>query len=177
MKSIQEMTQAEVAALINAHLQNLGIHVVLSGGAVVGIYGNDQYVSKDIDFVNARFTSMDKIESAMNEIGFHRVGRHFKHPDSDQVIEFPPGPLTIGDEMPGEPVEIVYETGRLHLISPTDCVKDRLAHYYHWGDRQCLAQAILVAKNQPVDLYDIETWSENEGKQTEFEAIKSNFES
>ena len=31
----------------------------------------------------------------------------------------------------------------LKLLSPTDCVKDRLAAYYHWNDRQSLEQAIL----------------------------------
>ncbi|MDI6740798.1 MAG: hypothetical protein QME74_10605 [Candidatus Edwardsbacteria bacterium] len=43
-------------------------------------------------------------------------------------------------------------TGRLHLLSPTDCVKDRLAAYFHWNDRQSLEQAGLVADNRKIDI-------------------------
>jgi hypothetical protein len=35
---------------------------------------------------------------------------------------------------------------------PTDCVKDRLAAFYHWGDRQGLEQAILVLKTNAIDI-------------------------
>jgi hypothetical protein len=62
-------------------------------------------------------------------------------------------------------------TGTLRVISPTDCVKDRLAAYYHWGDRQSLEQAILVAEESDVDLNEIKRWSEKEGKLGEFEAL------
>jgi hypothetical protein len=58
------------------------------------------------------------------------------------------------------------------VISPTDCVKDRLAWYYHYGDRQCLAQAILVSRDHRVDLNEIRRWSEAEGKRDEFEEIR-----
>jgi len=54
------------------------------------------------------------------------------------------------------------------VISPTDCVKDRLSAFYHWGDRQCLAQAILVANSQTTDIEDIRQWSLGEGKLEEF---------
>jgi hypothetical protein len=61
----------------------------------------------------------------------------------------------------------------LRVISPTDCVKDRLAAYYHWGDRQCLTQAELVAKEHPVDLNELKRWSVVEEKLDEFERIKN----
>lgn len=57
------------------------------------------------------------------------------------------------------------------MISPTDCVKEWLAAYYHWGDQQCLYQATLVAQANDVDLEDIRSWSVAEGKKDEFEAI------
>jgi hypothetical protein len=52
MKTIKEMTQGELGAYIQSHLRQKGIEVVLSGGAAVGIYSNNLYVSKDLDFVN-----------------------------------------------------------------------------------------------------------------------------
>lgn len=69
--------------------------------------------------------------------------------------------------------EIEFITGNLRIISPTDCVKDRLAIYYHWGDNQCLAQAILVAQAHAIDLDEISRWSDAEGKRDTFEIIKS----
>jgi hypothetical protein len=61
----------------------------------------------------------------------------------------------------------------LKIISPTDCVKDRLAAYYHWGDQQCLYQASLVARTNKIDLDEVQRWSEAEGKQGEFEKIRT----
>jgi hypothetical protein len=42
-------------------------------------------------------------------------------------------------------------------------VKDRLAAWFHWNDRQSLSQAVLVAKSQPVDLDDVRAWASAEG--------------
>jgi len=172
MKTIREMSQAELAAYVQNQLSSQGIEVVLSGGAVVGIYSNGLYVSKDIDLVNVVYADRRQIEAIMKELGFVPVGRHFEHPRSDQVIEFPPGPLTIGGEKVKNIHEILLETGRLRTLSPTDCVKDRLFHFFHWNDRQCLAQAKLVAANHEIDIDDIRTWAINEGFGTAFGSIQ-----
>jgi len=68
-----------------------------------------------------------------------------------------------------------FSTGVLRLLSPTDCVKDRLANYYYHGDRQSLEQALLVAKTTPVDLGEIERWSAAEGMAEAFQKIKDPF--
>ena len=62
------------------------------------------------------------------------------------------------------------------MLSPTDCVKDRLAAYYFWNDQQALEQAKLVAKNQPVDLDEIRRWSEVEDQLDKFKEIKRDLE-
>jgi hypothetical protein len=172
MKSIEEMSQAELAAYVQEKLRQNGIEVVLSGGAAVGIYSGGKYVSKDIDLVNARFANRKSIEKVMLDLGFISVGRHFEHPESDHIIEFPPGPLSLGDGIVKEINEIIFESGVLHLLTPTDCIKDRLAHFYHWGDRQCLVQAVLVSESHQVDLEEIREWSKDEGKLFEFEEFK-----
>lgn len=41
-----------------------------------------------------------------------------------------------------------------------------------WNDQQGLAQAVLVAKNQKVDLAEIKRWSRSEGKEMEYEIFK-----
>ena len=125
------MTVGEFGAFVQSHLRKSGIEVVLSGGATVSIYRSNKYVSHDLDLVNMFSVSRKAIRIAMFEIGFSEEGRYFKHPDSQFLIEFPPGPLSVGKEPVKQISEIRFITGVLKVISPTDCVKDRLAAYYH----------------------------------------------
>jgi hypothetical protein len=172
MKPVKEMSQGEFGAYVQSYLRENGIAVILSGGAVVGIYSSCRYISKDLDFINIYAVNRQTIRKVLEGIGFQEEGRFFKHPDAEFFIEFPAGPLALGSEPIKQIVEKEYATGTLQLISPTDCVKDRLAAYYHWGDRQCLAQAELVAQEQNIDLGEIERWSNAEEKLDEFERIK-----
>ena len=64
----------------------------------------------------------------------------------------------------------------LRVISATDCVKDRLCAYYFWNDQQGLSQAILVTRNQIVDLNEVRRWSKGEGKEREFEIFREKLE-
>jgi hypothetical protein len=41
---------------------------------------------------------------------------------------------------------------------------DRLTHYFHNNDLQCLDQAIAVARSRRVDLARIEAWSRGEAR-------------
>jgi hypothetical protein len=171
MKPVRQMTQAELAAFVQSHLRKNGIQVVLSGGATVAIYSHGKYVSNDLDLVDVYSIKRNIIRDSMEIIGFLEEGRYFKHQDSKFLIEFPPGPLTVGLEPVKEIDEIKFSTGILRIISPTDCVKDRLAAYYHWGDNQCLAQAVMVAHSQDIKMEEIQRWSVAEGKLAEFEKI------
>lgn len=166
------MNQGELAAFIDSHLREKGIQVVLSGGASVAIYSNYHYVSKDLDFI-ARF-SIDhkKVESAMKEIDFNRQGRYYYHPDTPYFVEFISGPPSVGQDRIGKINELTLDTGKVRLLSPTDSVKDRLAAFYHWGDRQSLEQALLVARSREIDPSNIEDWSIREGKAEEFQEFK-----
>jgi hypothetical protein len=172
MIPIHKMTQSEIGAFVQSYLREKGITVILSGGALVSIYSSNQYVSKDLDMVNAYSAKRSEIREWLQGIGFMEEGRYFKHKDSPFIIEFPPGPLSVGGEPVKEIVELKLATGILKAISPTDCVKDRLAAYYFWGDKQSLAQAVLVASSKKVDLKEIERWSKAGGEADEFLKIK-----
>ena len=127
-------------------------------------------MSADLDMIPPYGVRRRTLVDSMNEIGFEETGsRHFVHPGSDHFVEFPPGPVSIGEERIRHFDEITYSTGVLKVISPTDCVKDRLAAYYHWGDRQGLAQAIMVASERKVDLSEVLRWSKVEGMEDRFE--------
>ena len=45
------MAREDVAALVCSSLQQRGIEVVLSGGAVVSVYTENEYESYDLDFI------------------------------------------------------------------------------------------------------------------------------
>jgi len=156
----------EVAALVCSTLERHGIRVVLSGGAVVSIYSDDEYASYDLDFVAAGLAR--RTEAAMRELGFREEGRHWRHSDTPYWVEFPAGPVQVGDAVVTEFAERSTRFGVLRLLAPTECVMDRLAGYYHWSDPQCLEQAVAVARRHPVDLARIEAWSRREGALTRF---------
>ncbi len=168
MKPISEMSKFELTAFIQSSLEMRGIHVVLSGGAAVSFYSDGVYVSYDVDLVNEFSINPKRICEAMKEIGFSEVGKSYTFQGTDYFVEFPPGPLTVGNEPVKEVNTIKFSTGELRIISATDSIKDRLAAYYHWGDEQCLYQARLIKKNHKVDLKEIESWSIGEGKISEY---------
>jgi len=172
LKPVAEMTLAELAACVSSHLKSAGIQAVLSGGACVSIYSSNAYQSYDLDFIENVPTPAKKLREIMAKLGFVPKNRYFVHPDTPYFVEFPAGPLSIGDEPTTGIVERNYETGVLTLISPTECVKDRLAAYYHWNDRQSLRQAEVVARCQSIDLAEVERWSRHEGKAAEFVEIR-----
>lgn len=173
MKPVSSMSQLELGAFVHSHLQERGIATVLSGGAAVSVYAGNQYVSKDLDLINVNAVHRKELMAAMAELGFVEQHRYFKHPESEHIVEFPPGPLSIGDE-PVKGIEVrTFPTGSIRVISPTDCVKDRLAAYFHFGDQQGLQQAILVAQSIKVDLQDVKRWSEGEGKLTQWKNFEA----
>ncbi|MCB0119936.1 MAG: hypothetical protein KDD72_12955 [Anaerolineales bacterium] len=171
MKKIKNMSQVELAAYVQDALQADGIQVVLSGGSVVSFYSDNRYVSKDLDLINASFSRRSKIKAVMERFGFTEKGRYFIHPETAFFIEFPDGPLSVGEEPVKEVSEFELSTGLLRILSPTDCVKDRLCAFYFWNDLQGLTQAILVIKSQQVDLKEIKRWSKVEGKEKEFKSF------
>ncbi len=94
-------------------------------------YSSDQYVSKDLDLINTNFAKRREIKSVMEGIGFQERGRYFKSRDVDFSVEFPDGPLSVGEEPVREISEFELTTGTLRVVSAADCVKDRLCAYYY----------------------------------------------
>jgi hypothetical protein len=166
---ITSKTQVEVlAALVSQALSDAGIPAVLSGGATVSIYTRNEYESGDLDFISSG--SLADIELAMKTLGFERQGRAFVHKQTSYFVEFPPGPLAIGDELirDDEVATVKTKDGAIRLLTPTQCVMNRLAAFFHWNDLQSLDQAVLVAKRQKVSMAKIKAWSKREGASEKF---------
>ncbi len=158
----------ELAIYVGDVLTRNGIDAVLSGGACVAIYTRNKFMSYDLDFVLRSYEPRARVKEVLSSLGFFEEGRHFRHKDTKYLIDLVSPPLSVGEEPVKKIARIKSGNRVLCLLSPTDCVKDRLAAYYHWGDRQSLSQAIGVAKDNRISLSEIQRWSTNEGMADKF---------
>jgi hypothetical protein len=170
MPDLGKLSIIELAAVICDSLHKEGVLATLSGGACAEIYSNEKYVTGDLDFVvNYMWPENDKIiQRVMSFLGFEKSGRIFTNKSVAYSVEFPPGPLSVGEEYRIKPVELKAKTGRLSLLSPTDSVKDRLTGYFYGNDAQCLEQAVMICRMNKVKLKDIRKWAKNEGRPEKF---------
>ena len=163
----RQLTVGELAAIVSTALRASGITAVLCGGSVVSIYTENEYQSADLDFVTS--AGHDRLTAAMNTIGFRRAeGRYYDHPECDFLVEFPSAPVALGNELVENWSKLSTSVGEIEILSPIQCIKDRLAAFYHWNDRQCLDQALMVARRHRVDMKELERWSLGEGKPDRF---------
>lgn len=162
----------DLASIICDACGRNGIEIVLSGGACVSIYTKNKYESLDLDFVLLSPVSRKMIKPVLEALGFSEDGRHFRHPATPYIVEFLSPPLSVGAEPVREVREIRRGSRVLKLLSPTDCVKDRLAAFFHWNDRPSLDQAVLVCGDNEVDLREVRRWSLREGMKEKFETFR-----
>jgi len=151
----------ELACFIHDALKNQGIDAILVGGACVSIYSHNRYQSYDLDFVT--YEDLKLIEKVLSKFGFKRLGRCFSHSDCPYLIDFVNPPVAIGKASIRSFETLNTPMGSLQLLTPTDCVKDRLSSYIHWDDQQALEQALLVAEEHPINLQEILDWAKGEG--------------
>jgi hypothetical protein len=158
-----ETTIEEIAALVFAALEREGIEVVLSGGAAVTFYSDNEYMSSDLDFITTE--RKKRLDPVMTSLGFQSRGREYTHPDSTYFVEFPSGPLAFGDRYVGNEEATILETefGPIRIVTPTQSVMDRLAWFVHGRDHQSRDQAVMVAKRQEIDWQEVFIWARNEG--------------
>ena len=73
--------------------------MVLVGGLAVEIYSRNIYLTKDIDMVNISYQKPQVVRRAMAELGFNKQGRVYVNSTTAITVEFPSGPLSVGDEL------------------------------------------------------------------------------
>lgn len=161
--NLKNISEEKLWSYVGKHLADHGFDAVLVGGAVVSIYTEGVYQSGDLDFVIQNI-SKAKLPEIMKKIGFIKKGKEYIHPQCKHLfIEFPPGPLGIGNDYNIKAIEKDYQGSTIKILSPTDCIKDRLASYVHWNAVECLDQAVLVGKAHNFNRSAIKRWCENEG--------------
>lgn len=163
-------TLRDQAFLICTAMDRAGTTCVLTGGSAATVYAPQEYQSQDMDFV-ITFSGSPGNEQAILDLGFQRSGSMYRHPANPLTLDFPEGPLAVGEDVISKWDTIREGELLLHILTPTDCVRDRLAGYLFWHDRQSLAAAVAVAKahRDRVDLKIVEKWCEKEGEPGKFQ--------
>lgn len=116
---------------------------------------------------------MKTVEQALIELDFIKKGKYFSHSNCDYFIEFVSPPVSIGDEPIHKFEYHKTPLGTIKMLTPTDSIKDRLAGFYHWNDKQSLDQALMIYNEMPnkIDLDEIKRWSDKEGYLHQFQLV------
>ncbi|HVA29313.1 MAG TPA: hypothetical protein VNF68_14115 [Candidatus Baltobacteraceae bacterium] len=167
----RESTLEDICFAVAEALESHDMPAVLCGGSAAAIYAPQAYMSADADFVLNHDDSLDDVAVALETIGFRREGRSriFSHPHTLFTVDFPKGPLAVGGDYVRETSIIERGAMRLRIVTRTDCVRDRLAHFYHWNDYTALNAAVAVAANgiDDIDMALLEAWTRREDEQLE----------
>jgi hypothetical protein len=165
-------TLRDVVQVVSRALEKHGIRAVLTGGASASIHSDGQYLSHDLDYIIENRVTQRQLDASLASAGFARKADKYVHPKSAFFVEFPRGPLAIGDDDLVSPVTVRVGSTSVLTLSATDACRDRLAAFYHWHDRQSLETAVKIACRRAVDLAAIRRWSEREGKPSQFNEFK-----
>jgi hypothetical protein len=149
-------------------LDAAGFTAVLCGGSAATYYAPDAYMSADDDFVLTVDIPRREISAILAPLGFREKGRIYVHDAVEWTVDFPHGPLAIGRDIVTTWITDRRGDELLHVVSPTDSVRDRFMHYFAWNDYSGLVQAVAVAKEQPerVDLDAFRAWADLEIAET-----------
>lgn len=171
-----EISISELAFCVGETFCAAGKTAVLSGGGAAAVYSPDAYQSHDLDFILEYHGGLSHL---LTDLGFSPQHGQYKHPDFSWTLEFPLGPLAIGGDHNIKPHRLVCQiTGhRLNILSPTDCVRDRLIHFLSstHPDFSALEQALAVARaiRNEVDFEFIKKWAIGEEVRGRYELFES----
>jgi len=156
----------DLAALVYQQLKKDGIDAILVGGSCVTIYSNNKYVSQDLDY--ACYADNVEIKNSLAKLGFVQRGKYFAHPNCEFLIDFVASSVAIGEEIIRDFNQMKTRHGVFKLLTVEDCVKDRLASFFHWNDRQGLEQALTVCLDHKVRIKNIHKWAKGENHEKKF---------
>lgn len=169
VSSFRGMHIQQAAAILSAYLRELGYDPVLTGRGCAAIYSRGVIKTKSLDFV-VREYAVEEMEKAMAKIGFRAEGlRVFAGKSSPYDIVFAPPPLAVGDAVVGDVRIMKTARGPIKMLTPTDCVRQRLSVFYRWGDKDAFDDAVRVARRHKIDMNLVKRWSEWEWAGDRFE--------
>ena len=113
---------------------------ILVGGGAVEFYTCVRFATGDLDLVSP---DVEGCISVLNALGFERAkkGRHFVNREIGALVDLHGDKLLSGEQT----VEVVYRKVPLLLVSPEDCIAERLASFRRHGSTLDLINAFLVS--------------------------------
>ena len=172
MKDFHNTSIIDLAAIVAEHLTQHGIEVVLVGGLAVEIYTENLYLTKDIDMVNINYQKPARMHSAMAELGFKKQGRVYVNSTTDITVEFPTGPLSVGNELIQHTTVTKVASGLIPILCVEDIIKDRIAAFIHWKDKQSLIQALAIILKHKIKPTVFQDFCSNENGMMQYELLK-----
>jgi hypothetical protein len=169
-------TIVDVAFAVCTALERAKIIAVLTGGSAATYYAPEAYQSRDLDFV-ITLRGGARGAQALAQLGYQPSGDHYVHPLSPLPLEFPPGPLGVGEDLITSWSTIRRKGEVLHVLTPFDSCRDRLASYLFWNDLSGLEQALAVhrARVGDIDLARLRDWCARERQSKKFELYEARF--
>lgn len=162
----ENSTLEDVCFEISSALDRHSITGVLTGGSAATVYAPDVYTSYDADFVLTSYPERKRLERALAEIGYlpSVMAGMYEHSRTAYTLDFPAGPLAVGGDYIRETTMLEKGNLRLRILTATDCVRDRLAGFYHWDDYTSLNAAVGVARahRDRIDFDRLQEWSQRE---------------
>jgi hypothetical protein len=158
MSGPQIYSLEDLALEICTAMAHNGIIAVLTGDGLATIYAPDANESQALHFTLPLGTPSPCAET-LRAI----TDGVYRSPDHEFTVEFLEGPITVGEEVIQAWSTWHREDQILYLLTPTDCVRDRLAAAIREDDLDPAQQAAEVAKRHPVDMDLIQKWCEREG--------------
>ncbi len=173
--SIQrESSLRDVAFTVCTALDKGGVRAVLTGGSAATVYAPDACQSVDLDFIVTFRADESSGPEILASLGYREADDHYVHTENPLILEFPRGPLAVGRDLIEHWMTLRDGERILHIITPIDSVRDRLAGFLFWNDRGSLEQAVAVARAQreSIDLESVARWCRTEGKAEQFHEFK-----
>jgi hypothetical protein len=160
-----DATLIDVAFAVCTALDRAGEHALLVGGSAATFYAPEAYQSSDCDFILAFGPEARDVIPTLAALGFHRSAEgFFRHAELIYTVEFPKGPSYIGIDRIENHATVRRGDELLYVYTPTDVVRDRLIHFWAWGDYNALRAAldVAIAQRLEVDYTAIVSWTERE---------------
>ncbi|MDP9255686.1 MAG: hypothetical protein M3Q31_03910 [Actinomycetota bacterium] len=137
----------EAAAVVSDAVRDLGVRLIVYGGAAVSLYTAGAYISGDVDAALA--VGAPGVEERLRALGLEKTHRHWALPDSDRVVmKFPSDALEPG----WETNTIELDSGRsVAVVTLEDIILDRIEGALSAGGIFDLyRQAILLCRSPSV---------------------------
>ncbi len=115
----EKSTLVDVAFAVSTALLDAGVTAVLTGGSAATFYAPHAYQSDDLDFVVTM--QGDGGARALQALGYEETRGFYRHSSSSFPVEFPKGPLMIGDDY--------IETWTTHHRGDVSCFRWRKSRH------------------------------------------------